>query len=274
MLSEPRYSLGVARAGDKLIFAGGQNGLSPSDAIEIYDAATDSWSTATLSVPRAALSAATVGRLAVFAGGVDESLLGYDLVDVYDSSTDVWYTLTLSERRGYLTGASAGGVALFAGGLDVNPISGAVDLIRPATPRPFGVATTCPCANAGSAVAGCVNSTGSGASLTGGGCPSVSSNSLSFEAQGLVAEQPAVLYAGAPASSAMPLGDGQLWLTAPLLVDVTGADGQGTAAWQSELGALAQPGQELGFQVWYRDPHGPCGNGSNLSNGLRVVYEP
>ena len=34
------------------------------------------------------------------------------------------------------------------------------------------------------------------------------------------------------------------------------------------------PGATWYFQAWYRNPGGPCGTNFNLSNGLRVTFEP
>ncbi len=35
-----------------------------------------------------------------------------------------------------------------------------------------------------------------------------------------------------------------------------------------------QSGQTWNFQVWYRNVGGPCGSGSNTTNGLSVVFGP
>ena len=37
-----------------------------------------------------------------------------------------------------------------------------------------------------------------------------------------------------------------------------------------EIGA----GESWYFQCWYRDNGGPCGDGSNLSNVVRVIFQP
>lgn len=53
------------------------------------------------------------------------------------------------------------------------------------------------------------------------------------------------------------------------------ADSQGVASWGPRPGATnGFPGQLRAFQLLYRDPSGPCGNGFNLSNGVPVVLTP
>ncbi len=71
------------------------------------------WSTGQLSVARANLAAASVGNVALFAGG-DTS----DAVDVYNGTTGAWSTAQLSVARYSLAAASVGNVALFAGGVN------------------------------------------------------------------------------------------------------------------------------------------------------------
>jgi hypothetical protein len=33
-------------------------------------------------------------------------------------------------------------------------------------------------------------------------------------------------------------------------------------------------GQTWNFQLWYRDPQGPCGGSTNFSNGVQVAFVP
>jgi len=33
-------------------------------------------------------------------------------------------------------------------------------------------------------------------------------------------------------------------------------------------------GMTIGFQVWYRDPTGPCGTTANISSAVRVPFTP
>jgi hypothetical protein len=46
-----------------------------TDAVDLYNGATRAWSTARLSVARAGLAAASVGNVALFAGGISQSTL-------------------------------------------------------------------------------------------------------------------------------------------------------------------------------------------------------
>jgi hypothetical protein len=39
-------------------------------------------------------------------------------------------------------------------------------------------------------------------------------------------------------------------------------------------GGHIQAGQIWHFQAWFRDPAGPCGQGSNMTNAVRVMFEP
>jgi hypothetical protein len=87
--------------------------------VDIYDAKRQLWSTASLSVGRSDLSAATAGRKALFAGGFTgqyASAAASDVVDIYDSVTGSWTTSRLSVPREYMAAVSAGNLAFFAGG--------------------------------------------------------------------------------------------------------------------------------------------------------------
>jgi hypothetical protein len=50
-------------------------GLNMTDVVDIYNSTTGAWSLAQLSVPRGLLSAASVGNVALFAGGSTLSAL-------------------------------------------------------------------------------------------------------------------------------------------------------------------------------------------------------
>jgi hypothetical protein len=92
-----------------------------TDAVDIYNSATGTWSTARLSGARADLGAASVGNLAIFAGGREHTAdfrdNFLDVVDIYNSATGTWSTARLSASRMMLSGVSAGNTVIFAGGV-------------------------------------------------------------------------------------------------------------------------------------------------------------
>ena len=103
-----------------VFFAGGYEsvpgGATASDVVDVHDASAGSWSTASLSIPRVDLAAASVGTKAFFAGGVASSHVPTAVVDVFDSATGSWSTATLSEARSQIGATTIGSKVLFAGG--------------------------------------------------------------------------------------------------------------------------------------------------------------
>ena len=63
--------MAVATVGDKVLFAGGSNydWVDVTSRVDIYNATTNTWSTAELSVARHDLAAVTLGNKVFFAGG-------------------------------------------------------------------------------------------------------------------------------------------------------------------------------------------------------------
>jgi hypothetical protein len=121
-LSAPRWNIATVTAGTKVFFAGGMyyddgdNGFS-TDVVDIYDAATNQWSTAQLSVARHSIAAATVGDKVFFAGGQTGDYINMsDKIDVYNLTTNSWSTTTLSQPRQYITAVTANNKIYFAGG--------------------------------------------------------------------------------------------------------------------------------------------------------------
>ena len=100
--------------GGQVIFAGGQIG-GRTNAVDIYDTATQKWSNATLTVARSNLAAACASdRFAVVAGG---QIPGRTTMDVLDTKSGEWATLEpLNFGRGWLVGAGAGGCVVFGSG--------------------------------------------------------------------------------------------------------------------------------------------------------------
>src|SRR5690606_29011334 len=74
-----------------------------------------------------------------------------------------------------------------------------------------GSGEPCPCGNGGSGVAGCANSTGSGATLLGFGTNSLSANDFGLNASSMLPNQVATLFAGQnriAGGAGIVLGDG------------------------------------------------------------------
>ncbi|MBL8010423.1 MAG: T9SS type A sorting domain-containing protein [Flavobacteriales bacterium] len=142
-LSQARVEIATAVVGNKVLFAGGHNAIWNSSyydctaysTIDIYDMATQTWSTTTLSEARAGMASAVLDGKAYFAGGYRGTGVGVsDRVDIYDSATDSWSTATLSEARAFYGGGVAvGGKVMFAGGITgEEACSATVDIYDPA----------------------------------------------------------------------------------------------------------------------------------------------
>ena len=143
-----------------------------------------------------------------------------------------------------------------------------------------GSGTPCPCGNLGPAGSGCANSAGTGALLGCSGPVRVPEDALEFHVSGLPPYSFMVLYQGtdqAASGLGVPFGDGlrcaggttrRLGIRVSNLYGVVGY-GPGLAGighWQA--------GETWHFQAWYRDPGGPCGSGSNMSNATSVTFLP
>lgn len=124
-LSEARTGLAATTVDNKALFAGGcagrAYGLPPgsycaSDVVDIFDADTGLWSTATLSQGRFHLAATTVGSKALFAGGYHDAWNESNVVDIYDTDTGLWSTATLSEPKAELVATTVGNKAMFTAG--------------------------------------------------------------------------------------------------------------------------------------------------------------
>jgi len=136
----------------------------------------------------------------------------------------------------------------------------------------FGVG--CPCAN-DDPTAGCSNSGGTGALLSAQGSSSVASDDMTMTVAGAKPTQPGVLFSGINQLTPAPFRDG-LFCTSgqSIRLGVRFASATGTATWGPGIAGLGgfTAGTVRHFQVWYRDPGGACGTGSNLSNALTVTY--
>jgi len=156
------------------------------------------------------------------------------------------------------------------------------DPLAPAFCFGDGNGSACPCGNesGGGACQGCANSSGQGALVTAGGSASVAADDLVFDASNLLPSQPALLFAGLNAlggGDGIPFGDGLRCVGGSVArLGVRTPDSGGGASWGPGLAASGGwgAGDVRRFQVWYRDPAGPCGGGFNLSHGLELVFEP
>ncbi|MFT7485171.1 MAG: hypothetical protein ACI9F9_001018 [Candidatus Paceibacteria bacterium] len=158
-------------------------------------------------------------------------------------------------------------------GQNVNPDGSLGGFIAPGTTYCFG--TACPCGNPDGA-AGCANSTGSGALLGSGGSASVASDNLTFGLTGGPASKPSLLFAG-PNQSSNAFGDGMLCVSGSIQrLTVVFTDGNGAANWGAGIASSQgwMSGDTRNFQVWYRDPAGPCSSEFNTSNGVSVSFQP
>lgn len=122
-LTELRAGMTVAAAGNKIVFAGAELSGWPqtygSSRVDIYDMATQSWSTAELSQRRSGIAAVAAGNKIFLAGGRwgDGAFDNYySTVDIYDVSTNSWSVASLSEPRCYIAAAAVGNKVFFAGG--------------------------------------------------------------------------------------------------------------------------------------------------------------
>ena len=146
-----------------------------------------------------------------------------------------------------------------------------------------------PCGNP-DASAGCENSTGVGATLIGAGSSSVFEDDLDLVMAQMPANQFGLVFMGEAAlGSPVTLGDGVRCVspgTSSLyrFLPAFGSGAGGTATVGSIVdyscggslpaAACIASGSTWYFQGWYRDPVGPCNQGSNLTNGLAVLFTP
>ncbi len=179
----------------------------------------------------------------------------------------------------------AGGNPFTAFYLQVQGDLGFVEPCNPGTAYCFGDGSgaACPCANSGGAGAGCRNSSGAGVILSGAGCPSFSSDTLSLSVSGVNGIKPGLLLRGnnqVNGGFGNGAGDGLICAAGGSQrsqVQMTDASGSTLFnAWNAAgLGSVANVGTATNFQFWYRDPvSGPCNSGFNFSNALAVMYQP
>ncbi len=137
-----------------------------------------------------------------------------------------------------------------------------------------------PCGNMGTDESGCANSTGLGAMLVGGGSDSAGVDDLVFTCSQLPVNKPSLLFAGplqANGGAGNLFGDGRLCVGGGIQrLTLVFSNASGDAHYGP--GIISQGGWSSGmtrqFQVWFRNPTGPCGGGFNTSNGVEVLFQP
>ena len=149
------------------------------------------------------------------------------------------------------------------------------------TPVCFGDGSLsfCPCGNdaAPGSGAGCLNSTGLGAVLSGSGSDVVANDDLVLDVVQARAGVPGLFLQGTTTIST-PFKDGILCVGNPterLEVAFTDALGNATSTASIVTEGVVSVGQIRTYQYWYRDPGGvsPCGSGSNFTNAVRVIWQ-
>jgi hypothetical protein len=144
--------------------------------------------------------------------------------------------------------------------------------------------TPCPCGNTAAPGAGCANSTGLGAVLSGSGSPSISADSVSLSIDQGKPNQPVLFFQGLNfinSGNGNHFGDGLRCCGGSvkrLQVRFMNASGQAsTTATLSTQGSTAA-GSTYCNQAWYRDPlaagGSPCLNYFNTTNALSITWTP
>lgn len=132
-IETPHLNAAVAVSGDKIYFGGG--GYYYDDyysAIDVYDAANNTWGHLSFSEAKTLVAGAAIGDKILFAGGFKT---GGDylpnnietLVEIYQPSTNTWSSVPLSEPRGGITSTTVNNKVYFAGGWNT-AVSNKIDI--------------------------------------------------------------------------------------------------------------------------------------------------
>jgi hypothetical protein len=118
-LSQLRDEMVVTSAGNKILFAGGYSNFQPSSRVDIFNIATNSWSTAELSIPRFYFGHAVLGNSIFFAGGQTASgtIEITKRIDIYNASNNSWSIDSLKYPSMLMSGGAAENKVVFAGGM-------------------------------------------------------------------------------------------------------------------------------------------------------------
>lgn len=125
LLSFSRPQIRVVSYGEKVYLGGGKYGYFAdpqySKNVDVYNAATDSWTTLFLSKNREVGGAGAAGNKVVFAGGTGRTDIAgpvyiYATADIFDATTGARTTGKLSKARSNIAVGAAGNKIVFAGG--------------------------------------------------------------------------------------------------------------------------------------------------------------
>ena len=134
-----------------------------------------------------------------------------------------------------------------------------------------GTGAVCPCGAFGATGEGCLNTSGTGATLTASGDANTAADSFSLAVAGAPANKPGIFFQGTNQLN-NPVGDGILCSNSSLRYDVNFTDANGETS-QTGFGANATAGGSLNYQYWFRDPANACGAGGfNFTNGWAVTW--
>lgn len=144
--------------------------------------------------------------------------------------------------------------------------------------------TPCPCGNTAAPGAGCANSTGLGAVLSGSGTPSISADSVSLSVDQGKPNQPVLFFQGLNfinSGNGNHFGDGLRCCGGSvkrLQVRFMNASGQASTTAPLSIQGSTAAGSTYCNQAWYRDPlaagGSPCLNYFNTSNALSITWAP
>ncbi|MCE9596202.1 MAG: hypothetical protein K8S98_18585 [Planctomycetes bacterium] len=130
---------------------------------------------------------------------------------------------------------------------------------------------------------GCANSTGVGATLSTAGTSSVAADDLTITVTEMPINKTGILFMGSNWKVPTPFQDGARCVYGSIFryppkssgLGGTFTYGPGLAAYSTTwpMGTITS-GATWFFQSWYRNPTGPCGTGTNLSNAVQVDFVP
>jgi hypothetical protein len=112
--------MGSTALGNKVYFAGGDNGSEFLSEVQVYDVINKTWETLNGGLFYARIvpgGSVACGSKVFFAGGFDW-VTSFSTVDIYDTVTEAWEVQFLSDDRFSIASVCHGDTVMFAGGLD------------------------------------------------------------------------------------------------------------------------------------------------------------